>query len=72
MERISCKGPLGEIPPCKFDAPWFCKHPDCNGPVLTATLHGAWPENCPLKREDELSKSLREMAKELESDERPV
>lgn len=55
MERISCKGILGEIPPCKFDAPWLCKHPDCNGPVLTATLHGAWPKNCPLKRDGDRS-----------------
>lgn len=63
MERIRCKGSLGEIPPCKFDAPWFCKHPDCNGPVLTATLHGAWPKNCPLKREDARLENRKETLK---------
>ena len=63
MERISCKGILGEISPCKFDAPWFCKHPDCNGPVLTATLHGAWPKNCPLKREDARLENRKETLK---------
>ena len=64
MEQISCKGILGEIPPCKFDAPWFCKHPDCNGPVLTATLHGAWPKNCPLKRADARLENRKEALKD--------
>ena len=64
MEQISCKGILGEIPPCKFDAPWFCKHPDCNGPVLTATLHGACPKNCTLKRADARLENRKEALKD--------
>ena len=32
---------------CEYDGAWACKHPLANGPVLTSTLNGAHPANCP-------------------------
>jgi len=32
---------------CEYDGAWACRHPLANGPVLTSTLNGAHPANCP-------------------------
>lgn len=32
---------------CEYDGAYGCRHPYANGPVLTSTLNGAHPANCP-------------------------
>ena len=32
---------------CEYDGTWTCRHPYANGFVLTSTLNGAHPANCP-------------------------
>lgn len=49
---IYCKGTGTPGTACEYDAPWFCKHPDCTRPVLTSTMHNTYPNGCPKHRND--------------------
>ncbi len=48
MSEICCQWlEEGETRECEYYGSWACKHPKRKGPVLTSTLLGAHPANCP-------------------------
>lgn len=46
LEKCYCKGD-GYSPACEYDGVWFCKHPNCSGPVITSSMYGECPAECP-------------------------
>lgn len=47
MSEICCKGTGKFGTKCEYYDTWFCKNPKCKIPVLTSTMLGAHPSECP-------------------------
>lgn len=45
---------------CEYECVWACQHPYANGIVLTSTLNGAHPANCPKIPGNEISQEEKE------------